>query len=567
MSRNVQRHFLTVPGRRGARQVHYHRAGSGPLIVLLHQSPQSSRELVPLMERWSADYTLVAPDTPGYGLSDPLDSDECELSDLAVALMEFLDALGARRFSVYGFHTGGMIGVALAHQFPERVIAAGCNGMALLTAEERADILDHYFPPFRPHWDGGHLAWLWARNREQTVFFPWYRHQLDARMRIPVPPPDALQAGTLEFLRAAGTYAVGYRAAFRFRGERVVPELRTRVLVTAAEQDPLCAHLSRLSNVPEGVIVEPSVDSEAALERAFGFAAEYAAREGAEAPPPATPGAAAGSRVVNDFVRTPSGTLRIRRSDAGHGPVTILLHGSGGSSATVDPLTASMADHGPVVAIDLPGHGESDYASDPGLSPVVACARAVCEAMDALGIDTASLAGIDGGAMTAIELSRIATDRVRQLVLVDPPLVDPDTAAGIIAGGLPSLEPEWSGAHLLRAWNLVRDGRLFYPWFRCEPAAARWHEPDLDEERLQLEVTELLKAEGRWQPLRADELRYAAARPIDGLAPAPFFCATAHTPHLAAIRAAAETTGQPFVELPAALGEGAAAIRAALRDT
>ena len=42
----VRRHFVTV---NGDRQVHYRRAGKGPAVVLLHQSPTSSREHVPLI--------------------------------------------------------------------------------------------------------------------------------------------------------------------------------------------------------------------------------------------------------------------------------------------------------------------------------------------------------------------------------------------------------------------------------------------------------------------------------------------------------------------------------------
>ena len=65
---HIRRHFVTL----GDRQVHYRRAGKGPPAILLHQSPSSSRDNIPLMERLMADFTVIAPDTPGNGLSDPL---------------------------------------------------------------------------------------------------------------------------------------------------------------------------------------------------------------------------------------------------------------------------------------------------------------------------------------------------------------------------------------------------------------------------------------------------------------------------------------------------------------
>ena len=96
MSHAVTRHFVTIDGRWGPRQVHYRRAGQGPVVVLLHQSPQSSREFIPLMQRWALHFTLIAPDTPGYGQSDPLGPATVGIDMLATALGECIDALGLR---------------------------------------------------------------------------------------------------------------------------------------------------------------------------------------------------------------------------------------------------------------------------------------------------------------------------------------------------------------------------------------------------------------------------------------------------------------------------------------
>ena len=95
----IRRHFVTV---NGERQVHYRRAGKGPVVVLLHQSPTSSREHVPLIERLMNEFTVIAPDTPGNGLSDPLPGDQPLAEEYAHALAQTLEALGIERCGVFG---------------------------------------------------------------------------------------------------------------------------------------------------------------------------------------------------------------------------------------------------------------------------------------------------------------------------------------------------------------------------------------------------------------------------------------------------------------------------------
>jgi hypothetical protein len=55
---------------------------------------------------------------------------------------------------------------------------------------------------------------------------------------------------------------------------------------------------------------------------------------------------------------------------------------------------------------------------------------------------------------------------------------------------------------------MVRDSRLFSPWFRRERGGIRHDEPDLDDHRIQLEVRDLLRSNGAWQALLRDALGY-----------------------------------------------------------
>ena len=125
--------------------------------------------------------------------------------------------------------------------------------------------------------------------------------------------------------------------------------------------------------------------------------------------------------------------IRVRYSRQGTGEKTVvLLHGFGGDLDNwlfnVGPL-AAVAD---VVALDLPGHGESAIAL-PGPS-VEALAGFVAAFLDALGIDRCHLAGHSLGAAVAAQLTLDRPDRVAGLVLVAPAGLGPEINMEYIDG-------------------------------------------------------------------------------------------------------------------------------------
>ena len=145
MSNKMKRHFVTIDG---VRQVHYRRAGKGPTVLLLHQSPKSAKELEPLIDLLQDRYTLIAPDRPGNGLSDRLGLDGPTMYDYADGLKKFLDALGIDKVAIYGFHTGACEGAAFVSRYPERVHGAILNGVVSLAPDVRADYLANYLTGF-----------------------------------------------------------------------------------------------------------------------------------------------------------------------------------------------------------------------------------------------------------------------------------------------------------------------------------------------------------------------------------------------------------------------------------
>ena len=89
MPQEITRHHLDVGGRR----VHYRRTGQGPPVMMLHESPRSSVALLALMAYGPRDVTMLAFDTPGNGLSEPLALAKPDAGDYGDALAATLDAL------------------------------------------------------------------------------------------------------------------------------------------------------------------------------------------------------------------------------------------------------------------------------------------------------------------------------------------------------------------------------------------------------------------------------------------------------------------------------------------
>ena len=108
----------------------------------------------------------------------------------------------------------------------------------------------------------------------------------------------------------------------------------------------------------------------------------------------------------------------------------LLVHGLGGSSVTWVEVMGGLAEHGPVVAVDLPGFGRTaPLESDP--LTVRGYVRFVLDVADALGWDRFELHGNSMGGLVAVLLAARHPDRVERLVLVSPAL-PPRTPLGLL---------------------------------------------------------------------------------------------------------------------------------------
>lgn len=434
----VMRHFVDVGAERRRRRVHYRRCGEGPPLLMVHQSPRSSAEYEPLMRTWGAHFTCIAPDTPGFGQSDPLPG-EPAIADFADALIETLDALGMGQVGAYGFHSGGIILVTALRRHPERFTALAVGGYAIWTPEEMAIFGDRYLPPFQPSDYGEHLTWLWNRILEQSWFFPWFDVRNDTRLSVAHADPGRVDAVVREMLDAGDAYRAGYGAVLR--APRDIPPADAEmppVLITAYDGDPLQEHIDRLGDMPRGwsaAKVATAAEHQAA---SLAFLRKHPATAAAE---PADGAAEGFARIAGGGF---DGAVHWRGAPGRH----LVLHAPGSA--------LDLVDVGDGLAIDLPGHGLSD-----------------------------GWTGDDWAGFVAAATRHFGCGEV---IWPTVPTGDPERL-------FPDLSPDRFGHYLSTAWSIVRASVVFDPWYEADALHARRFDPaELAPDRLAAAHRALLRA-------------------------------------------------------------------------
>ncbi|MCG8507449.1 MAG: alpha/beta fold hydrolase [Sphingomonadales bacterium] len=490
----------------GARQVHYRLAGNGPPLVLVHQSPRSSAEYLPLIEAWSTYFTVIAPDTPGNGLSDPLPLEDPTIPDYAEALAAFLDAIGVSRAAFYGFHTGAATAACMARLFPERVTQAVANGFAMMGEEERADFLAHYLPEILPSWDGAHLAWAWARIREQTLFFPWYKAEAGTRMIYDVYGPGDAHEQLMDMLAVGNDYRAPYRAAFAFDKKTVFEGATAPLTIMAAPPDPLYAHLDRLPEPPETITVYRGRDREDALAKALEI---LRAAEDGGAEIDTAFRFPDGGGLARRYVDVAGSQIHLRCGpDRGRRPL-VVLHDIGFSGRALAEELAELAETHTVIAPDLPAHGASGVTGAGG--SLGGTGAALAEALDAVTADGVDILAFGHSAAVAGDLGDRLGPRVGRTVLADALL--PQGRDDYQERYFPDLTPQAAGGHLLAGWRFVRGRALFWPWYDERAAAViPTDRAALEPARLQEELIAHLQAAPEHRALFTEAL---AAPPRD----------------------------------------------------
>ncbi len=141
------------------------------------------------------------------------------------------------------------------------------------------------------------------------------------------------------------------------------------------------------------------------------------------------------------------------------GPTVLLLHGGGIDSAGLSwkYTIPYLASHCRVIAPDWPGYGESELPVDSWT--LEHNIRFLQEFMDALGLESAALAGVSLGGGTALGFALAHPRRVSRLVLIDSYGLQRKVAF------------QWLSYQITRSEGLTR---VTYDWLVRSRSLVRW---------------------------------------------------------------------------------------------
>src|SRR5580693_1677673 len=199
-----------------------------PALLCLHQTPNSGADWEPIMADLAIGRVVVAPDTPGYGMSDP-PAAPLSIPDFARIMVDFMGELARENvvesgvFDLMGFHTGSITSTEIATSFPDRVRRLVLFGLAAYDEDIRGAklaALATAFPP--PGEDLTHIEKLWA---------------IISKLSDPRMGAEERHKSMAESLRLGARMPWGFAAVYRYDFLEAMAKLEHRVLIMNPEDD------------------------------------------------------------------------------------------------------------------------------------------------------------------------------------------------------------------------------------------------------------------------------------------------------------------------------------------
>lgn len=206
-------------------------AAKFPPLICFHQSPQSGRIFTEVLKNLGRDRFVYAPDTPGFGESDP-PNEMPEIADYAAAMGDLLDQLGHVPVDLLGYHTGALTATELALTRPHQIRRIVMIGVPLVD-QAFIDAFNKQPWPVPYTEDETFVVSEWKRSR----------HWAGPGMTLPM-----IVRSFIEKLKPGEKTFWGARAAMRYGFDTKLPNVTQPILAIGPKDDlwdisPRCAGL------------------------------------------------------------------------------------------------------------------------------------------------------------------------------------------------------------------------------------------------------------------------------------------------------------------------------------
>jgi pimeloyl-ACP methyl ester carboxylesterase len=151
--------------------------------------------------------------------------------------------------------------------------------------------------------------------------------------------------------------------------------------------------------------------------------------------------------------------VKLHYKERGAGRPMVFVHGLSCDLTTLEPQVEHFASTHRTIALDLPGHGESELPADAAALTINGFASHTALLCERLGIENAVVVGHSIGGGAALTLAATRPDLVSALVFLDSAIALPEIAA-------PALEETAravTGDDFQETWRHITDEMQFLP--------------------------------------------------------------------------------------------------------
>jgi pimeloyl-ACP methyl ester carboxylesterase len=217
--------------------VYFQQSGTGPELLLIHQSAQTSQEYSAVLPLLSSEFRVTVLDLPGHGHSDTPPR-ELSMQDYSDTIIKLLDHLKIPKTHIVGNHGGAALAVDIATRYSSRVVkivVAGLGRGEELDMEAMKNTPMTRDLPVDP--EGEFLTKTWAVYRKMSA--------------KTTPPEITFQPFLASLQQRLRPYDM-HHAAYRWDYYEVIDKLDKPALFLKAEEDVFSGDTKALASMVKG---------------------------------------------------------------------------------------------------------------------------------------------------------------------------------------------------------------------------------------------------------------------------------------------------------------------------